>query len=84
MPDSDGNKRGTKRGKRGTKRDTATKHAKEPALLKCNSQTQINRIHMAEAQADRAVHTLEQLVFKLIDFLNYVLREPCCSDLYLS
>ncbi len=61
MPAPDGTKRGTKRG-------TATEHAKQPAHWKCKFQTQLNRNHMAEAQADRAVHTLEQLVFKLADF----------------
>jgi hypothetical protein len=39
---------------------------------------------MEEAQADRADDTLEQLVYKLAEFLTHVLRALCCSDLHLS
>ena len=67
-----------------SKRGTATEHAKQPVVLKCNFQTQLNQNEMEEAQADRADDTLEQLVYKLAEFLIYVLRALCCSDLHLS
>ena len=67
-----------------SKRGTATEHAKQPVVLKCNFQTQLNQNEMEEAQADRADDTLEQLVYKLAEFLTHVLRALCCSDLHLS
>ena len=67
-----------------SKRGTATEHAKQPVVLKCNFQTQLDQNEMEEAQADRADDTLEQLVYKLAEFFTYVLRALCCSDLHLS
>ena len=84
MPASDGTKRGTKCGKRGTKRDTATEHAKQPVVLKCNLQTLYDKHETEAARADRADDTLEQLLYKLAEFLRHVLRALCCSDLHLS
>ena len=76
--------------KRGTatehakQRGTATEHAKQPVVLQCNFQTQLEQNEMEEAQADRADDTLEQLLYKLAEFLTHVLRALCCSDLHLS
>ena len=67
-----------------SKRGTATEHAKQPVVLQCNFQTQLEQNEMEEAQADRADDTLEQLVYKLAEFLTHVLRALCCSDLHLS
>ena len=59
-------------------RGTATEHAKQRPSMTWgyNSQTQLD---MEEAQADRANHTLEHLVFNLGEFLTHLLRELCCS-----
>ena len=67
-----------------SKRGTATEHAKQPVVLQCNFQTLLEQNEMEEAQADRADNTLEQLVYKLAEFLTHVLRALCCSDLHLS
>ena len=67
-----------------SKRGTATEHAKQPVVLKCNFQTQLDQNEMEEAQADRADDTLEQLVYTLAEILTHVLRALCCSDLHLS
>ena len=67
-----------------SKRGTATEHAKQPVVLQCSFQTQLEQNEMEEAQADRADDTLEQLVYKLADFLTHVLRALCCADLHLS
>ena len=66
-----------------SKRGTATEHAKQPVVLKCSFETQLDKNELEEAQADRADDTLEQLVYKLADFFTHVLR-ACCSDLHLS
>ena len=67
-----------------SKRGTATEHAKQPVVLKCNFETLVGENEMKEAQADRADETLEQLLYNLADFLIHVLRELCCSDLHRS
>jgi hypothetical protein len=68
MPRSDSYTNGSK------KRGTATEHAKQPAVMKPNAQTQQ---YMERAQADRANNTFEFLVSLLADFLIHVLQELC-------
>ena len=65
-------------------RGTATEHAKQPVVLTCNSQTLLEQNEMEEAKAERADNTVEQLAYKLAEFLIYVMRALCCSDLHLS
>jgi hypothetical protein len=68
MPRSDSYTNGSK------KCGTATEHAKQPAVMKPNAQTQQ---YMERAQADRANNTFEFLVSLLADFLIHVLQELC-------
>ena len=57
---------------------------KQPVVLKCNFKTQVDKLEMEAAKADRADDTLESLSYKLAEFLSHVLRTLCCSDLHLS
>ena len=70
-------KRGTatEHAKQSQKRGTATEHAKQPVVLKRNPETQQKVQFMEEARADRADDSLEQLAFKLADFLTHVMRQ---------
>ena len=65
-------------------RGTATEHTKQPVVLTANFQTLLEQNEMEEAKAERADDTVEQLAYRLAEFLTYVMRALCCSDLHLS
>jgi hypothetical protein len=52
--------------------------------LTANFQTLLEQNEMEETKAERADDTVEQLAYRLAEFLTYVMRSLCCSDLHLS